>query len=147
MAKDANDRHEGHQVKLWVSDELHAALKARSIRHDTSVAEEFKKAATAGVDVLDGLDEITQLLVDLRQFVRLHLEPLAFISAMDAAYSREAWRLQLYGSRPADAETVDRKLGERATKRLQRKLRALEPKEPEGQVNTDDDADAEEDED
>lgn len=147
MSKNPTERHEGHKVQLWVSDDLYAALKARAVRHDTHLVDELRQAAMAGLDPLNGFDAIYDAVTKLTQFARLHLEPLAFIAAMDAAYSRESWRLQFYGSRPNDAAEVDRKLGERATKRLQRKLRALEPKEPEGQVNTDDDGDAEEDED
>jgi len=130
MPKDTTERHDGHKVQMWVSHELYAALKDRAIRHDTSVAEELRKAANAGLDVLDGLDEIYNLLIDLRQFTRLHLEPLAFIAAMDSAKTAEYWKNQtLMSAQQAHMENpeevlanAERIIGERATKRLQRKL-------------------------
>lgn len=71
-------------------------------------------------------ENIAADLTALQRYLELHLEPLAFIAAMDSAYSREGWRLQLYGSRPGDATEVDRKLGLKATKRIQRKLHELD---------------------
>ena len=52
MPNNANERHVGHKVQLWVPDALYAALKARAMRHDTSLAEELRKAASAGLDPL-----------------------------------------------------------------------------------------------
>ena len=85
MSNNANERHVGHKVQLWVPDALYAALKARAVRHDTSLAEELRKAASAGLDPLNGLDTIQDMLIDLRQFEKLHLEPLAYIAAIDFA--------------------------------------------------------------
>jgi plasmid stability protein len=134
MVKSLIDRHAGQQVKLWVSDALYAALKARAVRHNTSVAEELRKAASAGLDPLNGIDTIRDLLIDLRQFEQLHMEPLAFIAAMDAAFNAENWQQQAwmlhehqYGEDKEKAtapyQKYQRMLRERATQRLQRKLR------------------------
>ncbi len=127
MTNNASERHEGHKVQLWVSDELYAALKARAVRHDTNVSEELRKAASAGLDPLNGLDTIQDLLTNLKQFTKLHLEPLAFVAAMDSAYDAASWH-RLWGTtaagkNPQDLEVLEHQLREQATKRLQRKLR------------------------
>ena len=145
MAQSTTVETDGVQIKVWIPAAFYDLLKAQAARNQTSVAAEARRLMQAGLAPLGTVDDLKSDLIKLSQFVHLHLEPLAFIAAMDSAFSRESWRLQFYGSRPADAAEVDHKLGLRATKRLQRKLRALDPpKEPEGQVSTDGD---EEDED
>ena len=140
MSNNANERHVGHKVQLWVSDALYAALKARAARHDTSVAEELRKAASAGLDSLNGLDTIQDMLIDLRQFEKLHLEPLAYIAAMDSAFAAENWQQQTWivherqhnGDKEKAAkpyQEYQRMLRERAAKRLQRKLRDIDEAE------------------
>lgn len=134
MANTTRDRHEGQQVKLWVSHELYAALKDRAVRHDTSVAEELRKSAAAGLDPLEGMDELKSGLTKLRQFARMHLEPLAFIAAMDSAKAAEYWKNQTLSAIQKSgmddpqkvAEASDRTIGERATARIKRKLRELD---------------------
>lgn len=136
-------------MQLRISDELYAALKMRSVRHDSSIAAELNQAANAGLEVLDGLDEIYNLLVDLRQFARLHLEPLTFIAAMDAASSREYWKNMTYQSAAGNKEQFpdpqkttddgDRTVGERASQRIQRALR--KNKAEGGYINAADDGD------
>ena len=134
MPKSPTERHAGQQVKLWVPAALYAALKHRAVRHDTSVAEELRKAVSAGLDPLNGLDTIQDLLIDLRQFAKLHLEPLTFIAAMDSAFNAANWEQQAWllherqaGGDKAQAtapyQKYQRSLRQRATKRLQRKLR------------------------
>ncbi len=136
MPNNAIERHVGHKVQLWLSDELYAALKARAVRHDTSLSEELRKAASAGLDPLNGLDTIQDMLIDLRQFEKLHLEPLAFVAAMDSAFAAENWQQQAwvqserqYGGDKQKAakpyQQYQQMLRERATKRLQRKLRDI----------------------
>ena len=125
------DRHEGHQVKLWVPDALYAALKARAMRHDTNVSDELRKAASAGLEPLDGLDEIHDLLIDLRQFERVHLEPLAYIAAVEAGKTaRYFYASQAAVFRQNDPKTakeriaeVDRAFHEGAVARVKRALR------------------------
>ncbi len=134
MPNNANERHIGHKVQLWVSEALYAALKARAARHDTSVAEELRKAASAGLDPLNGLDTIQDLLIALRQFAQLHLEPLAYIAAMDSAFNAANWQQQTWhlherqqgGDKEKASKTYQdhqRTLRDIAAKRLQRKLR------------------------
>ncbi len=140
MPNNANERHVGHKVQLWVPDALYAALKARAVRHDTSLAEELRKAASAGLDPLNGLDTIQDMLIDLRQFEKLHLEPLAYIAAMDSAFNAENWQQQTWivherqhnGDKEKAAkpyQEYQRMLRERAAKRLQRKLRDIDEAE------------------
>ena len=130
MPKNPTDRHDGQQVKLWVSDELYAALKVRAVRQNSSVAEELRKAASAGLEPLNGMDTIQDLLTDLKQFTKLHLEPLAFIAAMDTAYNAASWQ-QLWKNTPQfqhDSQglaKMEHQLRQQATQRLQRKLREL----------------------
>ena len=129
------DRHEGHQVKLWVSDELYAALKARAMRHDTNVSEELRKAASAGLEPLNGLDEIRDLLIDLRQFERVHMEPLAYIAAVESGKTaRYFYASQSAIFRQNDPKTakermaeVDRAFHDKAVARVKRALRLSDP--------------------
>lgn len=140
MPNNANERHVGHKVQLWVPDALYAALKARAVRHDTSLAEELRKAASAGLDPLNGLDTIQDMLIDLRQFEKLHLEPLAYIAAMDAAYGAANWEQQAWhlhehqqgGDKEKATQTYrvhQRVLRDIATKRLRRKMQDFDRSE------------------
>ena len=130
MAKTGHDRHDGHKVQMWVSDELYAALKERAERHDASVAEALRQAAMAGPEPLHGLATIQDVLTDLKQFTKFHLEPLAFVAAMDSAYLAAAWHTQWaaapqFVKSPQDLEKLEHQLRQKATQRVQRKLRAL----------------------
>lgn len=125
VAETTTVEKDGVQIKVWIPGEFYDLLKSQAARHQTSVAAEARRLMQAGLAPLGTLDELKSDLTKLSQFARLHLEPLAFIAAMDAAYSREGWRVQFYGSRPSDAPEIDHRLDLTATKRIQRKLRGL----------------------
>ena len=120
------------RLQVYVPPDFYAVLQARAKHRGVSLSAEGLRLMRLGLANVKPSESIAADLTALQRYLELHLEPLAFISATDSAYGREAWRLQLYGSRPHDAAEVDRKLGERATKRLQRKLRGFGAEDAEG---------------
>lgn len=127
MAQSTTVETDGVQIKVWIPAAFYDLLKAQAVRNQTSVAAEARRLMQAGLAPLGTLDELKSDLTKLSQFARLHLEPLAFIAAMDAAYSRVSWQHQQYTVWPEQAAEIGRKLGERAAKRIKKKLRNLEP--------------------
>lgn len=147
MAQSTTVETDGVQIKVWIPSAFYDLLKAQATRNQTSVAAEARRLMQAGLAPLDTLGELKSDLTELSQFARLHLEPLAFVAAMDSAKTAEYWYNQVRTSRVGkndgdeakgteEAKNADRIFAERATKRIQRKLRNLEP---EGQANTDGD--------
>ncbi len=127
------------QIRVWITQAKYDQLKLRARHHDSSVAAEVRALMDAGEQRTGAAEQLERKLDSVMNYLTSHLEPLAFIAAMDAAFSRESWRLQFYGSRPADAETVDRQMGERATKRIRRKLHQLpDPTEQQPKDDKDD---------
>ena len=142
MAEDTNDRHDGVQIKVWVPEGFYDMLKSLAVRHRTSVAAEARRLMVAGVEPSEAVDALAEGLVELDRFIRLHLEPLTFVAAMDsakvAAYERQriAAQRQLHlASHPRpdgkddsehQANFIDRQMAERATKRIKRVLREIE---------------------
>ena len=119
----------GLQIKVWIPQDFYDLLRARSARFHTSVAEEARKLMQAGVVNIKPSETLETMVTDLDRYVRLHLEPLAFVAAMDAGYSAEGWRKQWEIMRthniPTDFQALDQELREKVTKRIQRKLREL----------------------
>ena len=130
MAEDTNDRHDGVQIKVWVPAAFYDLLRAQSARNQTSVAAEARRLMQAGLGPVGAIDEMKTTLTALDRFMRLHMEPLAFIAAMDAAYGREAWRYQLYAVQPESMEHISQTWADRAAKRIQRKLHLAPDEEP-----------------
>ena len=142
MAEDTTDRHDGVQIKVWVPEGFYDMLKALAGRHRTSVAAEARRLMVAGVEPVETMDALAEGLVELDRFIRLHLEPLAFVAAMDAAkvaaYEKQriAAQRQLHlASHPRpdgkddseqQADFIDRQMADQATKRIQRVLREIE---------------------
>ena len=142
MTQNANERHEGHKLQLWVSDEIFAVLQRQAHRHNVSLAEAARQLMQSGIAPSATMDAIVEGFIELDRFIRLHLEPLAFVAAMDAAkvaaYEKQriAAQRQLYlasnprsdGKDDSDrqADFIDRQMAERATKRIQRVLREIE---------------------
>jgi plasmid stability protein len=120
------DRHEGMQIKVWIPDGFYDLLRGRAKRFGTSVAEEARQLMQAGLAPLEAVEKMGQTIEELNQFLRLHVEPLAFIAAMDAAYGAESWRYQFGAAYKDQAAPLDRTLRERAAARLKRQLRELE---------------------
>ncbi|AUW92625.1 hypothetical protein BXT84_00550 [Sulfobacillus thermotolerans] len=136
MAEDSNDRHDGVQIKVWVPEGFYDMLKALAARHQTSVAAEARRLMVAGVEPSEALDTVVEGLSDLNRFLRLHLEPLAFVSAMDSAKSAAYWKRRVYleshqrGSAKDEAkalmEQMERDMSDQATRRIKRVLREIE---------------------
>lgn len=145
MAQSTTVETDGVQIKVWIPAAFYDLLKAQAVHNQTSVAAEARRLMQAGLAPLGTLDEVKSDLTKLSQFARLHLEPLTFIAAMDAAAGREYWKNQTFfsaqkaGADDPDRATAeaDRFIGERAAKRIQRKLRELEPKPDKEEGETD----------
>ena len=137
MAENGSDRHDGVQIKVWIPQDFYDLLRARAARFHTSVAEESRKLMQMGLSGLQGFEALNGRMIQIDRFLHQHLEPLAFIAAMDSAFAAENWQQQTWivherqhnGDKEKAAkpyQEYQRMLRERATKRLQRKLRDLD---------------------
>ena len=128
-SRKTTNRHNGKQLNVWVPDAFFDLLQARAARNHTSAGTEARLLMEAGLPKLEKMDDIHEGLVDLMRYLELHVEPLMFLSAMDAGFGAESWRYQLLTATQGDVtkmKEIDRKLRDRATKRIQRKLRELD---------------------
>lgn len=136
MPENANDRHDGHKLQLWVSDEIFAVLQRAASRHHVSLAEAARRLMQSGIAPNETLDAIAEELNELGRFVRLHIEPLLFVAAMDASKGTAYWKRRVYGESHRGetsaeqaqdiAEALDRQMAEQATGRVKRVLREVE---------------------
>ena len=128
---------QGVQIKVWIPQDFYDLLRARAARFHTSVAEESRKLMQMGLSGLQGFEALNGRMIQMDRFLHQHLEPLAFIAAMDSAFAAENWQQQTWivherqhnGDKEKAAkpyQEYQRMLRERATKRLQRKLRDLD---------------------
>lgn len=115
------------QIRIWITQARYEQLKLRARHHDHSIAAEARDLMEAGERATDADAELQRKIDSLRRYIESHLEPLAFIAAMDSAYAREGWRFQLKQiKRGEEAKEKDRELAQLATNRLKRKLRELD---------------------
>lgn len=129
MVQTANVENGGKQVKVWLPMDVFDLLQARANHEHTSVGEQVRRQINAGLVPLGKVNDIHEAMIDLMRWFELHLEPLVFIAAMDSAFGAESWRYQLLSAAQGDVETMkenDRKLRERAKRRIQRKLNEVE---------------------
>ena len=119
----------GLQIKVWIPQDFYDLLRARAGRFHTSVAQEARKLMQAGLTQIKPSETLETIVTDLDRYVRLHIEPLVFVAAMDAGYGAEGWRKQWEIMRthniPTDFQALDQELREKVTKRIQRKLHEL----------------------
>ena len=133
----------GLQIKVWIPQDFYDLLRARSARFHTSVAQEARKLMQAGRTQIKPSETLEAVVADLDRYLRLHLEPLAFIAAMDSAYDAASWH-RLWSTTPGgknaqDLEKLEHQLREQATKRIQRKLRELPSDEADPEEEEEDD--------
>lgn len=133
------------RMQVYVPPDFYAVIKARSIHRGASISAEGLRLMKLGLANVKPAENVEADLTALRRYLELHLEPLAFVAATDAAYSREAWRFQLYSARSDTAPEVTRKLALRATQRIQRKLHQWpEESQPFGAQDESEDGDPDE---
>ena len=131
---------QGVQIKVWIPQDFYDLLRARAARFHTSVAEESRKLMQMGLSGLQGFEALNGRMIQMDRFLHQHLEPLAFIAAMDSAFAAENWQQQTWivherqhnGDKEKAAkpyQEYQRMLRERAAKRLQRKLRDIDEAE------------------
>ena len=123
------------RLQVYVPPDFYEVLQSRAKHRGVSLSAEGLRLMRLGLANVKPSENIAGDLTALKRYLELHLEPLAFIAAMDAAYSREGWRVQFYGSRPSDAPEIDHRLGLTAAKRIQRKLRGLGVEDGDGDEN------------
>lgn len=136
MRENAAERHEGHKLQLWVSDELFAVLQRQASRHNVSLAEAARQLMQAGIAPSDTMDALTEGLAKLDRFMRLHLEPLMFVAAIDSAKAAAYWKRRVFleshqrGNPKDDAialmNQMERDMAEQAARRVRRVLREVE---------------------
>ncbi len=137
MAGFGNSDEDGTQIKVWVPGALYDLLRARAGRNHTSVAAEARRLMRAGVSAVEGIDALHRDLASVTRWLELHMEPLVFLAAMDAARSELHWEAQIRATNPKAAEDLERRISALAADRISRKLQAIE--DPDGHVEADDD--------
>lgn len=118
--------NDGVQIKVWLPSGFYDVLKARATRNHTSVAAEARQLMQVGLANLRPAEDLAEAVTAIRRYLELHLEPLAFIAAMDAAFGAESWRYQFGAAYKDQAAALDRMLRERAAARVKRQLRDIE---------------------
>ncbi len=128
------------QLRIAVTQAQYDMLKAQARRQGISVAKAVRQLMEAGIMPFNRLEAMDQRVDRLERYIHLHLEPLTFIAAMDSAFNAANWEQQAWllherqaGGDKAQAtapyQKYQRSLRQRATKRLQRKLRNFDASE------------------
>ena len=117
------------RVQVYLPQDFYEILLVRSKRRGTSLSAEAFRLMRLGLANVKPSENVEAVLSAMERYIELHLEPLAFIAAMDAGYGAEGWRKQWEIMRthniPTDFQALDQELREKVTKRIQRKLREL----------------------
>ncbi len=130
------------RLQVYVPPDFYAVLQARAKHRGVSLSSEGLRLMRLGLANIKPSETVSEDLAVIKRFLELHLEPLAFVAAMDAAkvaaYEKQriAAQRQLYlASNPRSdgkddseqqANFIDRQMAERATHRIQRVLRGIE---------------------
>ena len=125
------------RVQVYMPPDFYEVIQARAKRRGVSLSSEAYRLIRIGLANVKPNENIEADLVSLERYVKLHLEPLVFVAAMDSAFNAENWQqnawVQSERQHNGDKEKAakpyqeyQRMLRERATKRLQRKLRDLD---------------------
>ena len=117
---------EWERVQVYMPPDFYEVIQARAKRRGVSLSSEAYRLIRIGLANMKPNENIEADLLALERYVKLHLEPLAFIAAMDSAFGAESWRYQFRASYKDRSDDLLYQLGQRATKRLQRKLRDLD---------------------
>ena len=120
---------EWQRVQVYLPQDFYEILQARSKRRGTSLSAEAFRLMRLGLANVKPNENVETILTDMARYIQLHLEPLAFVAAMDSAYDAASWH-RLWsttpaGKNPQDLEKLEHHLREQAIKRLQRKLHEL----------------------
>ena len=130
------------RVQVYMPPDFYEVIQARAKRRGVSLSSEAYRLIRIGLANVKPNENIEADLVSLERYVKLHLEPLVFVAAMDSAFNAENWQqnawVQSERQHNGDKEKAakpyqeyQRMLRERATKRLQRKLRDEDASEEE----------------
>lgn len=133
------------QIRIWITQAQYDRLKLRARHHDSSVAAQVRTLMEAGEQRVDIVQELERKLDALMNYVKQHLEPLAFIAALDSAFAAENWQRETWrrvehqfdgdkDKAKKPYQQYQQVLREQATKRLRRKLRDLDEAEFESET-------------
>ncbi len=125
------------RVQVYMPPDFYEVIQARAKRRGVSLSSEAYRLIRIGWANVKPNENIEADLAALERYLKLHMEPLAFVAAMDSAFAAENWQQNAwvqserqYGGDKEKAtqpyQEYQRMLRERATKRLQRKLRDLD---------------------
>lgn len=138
-----SDQVEWGRMQVYVPPDFYAVIKERAVRRGVSISAEGLRLMKLGLGNVKPSENIAADLIALRRYLELHVEPLAYIAAVDSAKNIQYWMQQTLGSfqridqntAAKRAETVDRELHMRAVARIQRRLHGV----PEAEGENDDD--------
>lgn len=128
------------RVQVYMPPDFYEVLQARAKRRGVSLSSEAYRLIRIGLANVKPNENLESVLTDIERYLKLHLEPLAFIAAMDSAFNAANWEQQTWlvherqngGDKEKATETYQdhqRTLRKIATKRLQRKLRDFDRSE------------------
>ena len=131
---------EWERVQVYVPPDFYEILQARAKRRGVSLSSEAYRLIRIGLANVKPNENIEADLVSLERYVKLHLEPLVFVAAMDAAYGAANWEQQAWhlhehqqgGDKEKATQTYrvhQRVLRDIATKRLRRKMQDFDRSE------------------
>lgn len=129
MGESTNAGRDGWiRMQVYVPPDFFEVIKERAAQRATSVSAEGLRLMRIGLANVKPNENLAADLTALRRWLELHLEPLVFVAAMDAAFGREAWQWQIYSvwrDRRDEAARAEREFARRAAARLQRQLRGV----------------------
>ena len=133
ISGNGEDQKDWARIQVYVPPDFYEVLQSRAKHRGVSLSAEGLRLMRLGLANVKPSENIAADLTALQRYLELHLEPLTFIAAMDAAVAREYWKNLTFRSATAERypdpqKTTDeggRNMGERATNRIQRKLRGL----------------------
>ena len=131
---------EWERVQVYMPPDFYEVIQARAKRRGVSLSSEAYRLIRIGLANMKPNENIEADLAALERYVKLHLEPLAFIAAMDSAYTAANWEQQTWhlherqqgGDKEKASKTYQehqRVLRDIATKRLRRKLQDFDRSE------------------
>ena len=85
-----------NQIRVNLPEDFYTLLRQRAASHHRSLSAEALQLMRVGLAHVKPQENIAGEVKNLDRYVRLHLEPLVFIAAMDAAFNAENWQQQAW---------------------------------------------------
>lgn len=120
------------KVRVWLPTPLYRFLRAQAVEQGVPLTQVIRDLIQAGLAAQRQQDRAAENVERLERFMREHLEPLAYVAAIEAAAGRHHWRMQHEavaretgadeGKARAAADTLDGLAGRAAAERVRRAL-------------------------